>query len=110
MSPEINILVFVSSNCPHCPPAERLVREVSQDYADKGVIFKKIRTKTPEGKELSRRYNIMGTPTTLFMDEEGNELKRIVGVPSESNLRKKIETFLGMRQSFVDRIFGSKTK
>ena len=55
---------------------------------------------------LFRSYNVMGTPTTIFINDEGNELKRIVGVPSEGSLRKKIEKLLGMKVSFLDKVFG----
>jgi len=101
----MNILVFTSPNCPHCPKAERVVREVAPDYSEYGLSHEKIRTKTPEGKELSLRYGVMGTPTILFLDDDGKELKRIVGSPSEANLRKKIEKFLGLRKSFFSKIF-----
>ena len=99
------ILVFTSSNCPHCPKAEKVVREVVPNYSNYEVSHEKIRTKTPEGKELSERYNIMGTPTILFLDEDNNELKRIVGTPSEENLKKEIEKSLGLRKSFFDKLF-----
>ena len=102
----MQILVFTSSNCSHCPKAERVVREVAPDYSENGLFHKKIRIKTPEGKELSLRYGVMGTPTILFLDNNGSELKRIVGAPSEENLRKQIEKLLGLRKSFFSKFFG----
>jgi len=102
----MKILVFVSSNCPHCPNAERVVREITPEYSKEGVSYEKIRTKTEEGKDLAIKYNVMGTPTILFLDDEGNELKKIIGTPSEENLRKKIETLLGLRKSFLNKFFG----
>ena len=104
----MEILVFVSSNCPHCPKAERVVREIVPNYSNYEVSHQKIRTKTPEGKEISIKYNIMGTPTILFLNEQGNELKRIVGAPSEEDLKKKIEKLLGLKKSFFKKLFESK--
>jgi thioredoxin-related protein len=101
----MKILVFTSSNCSHCPKAERVVREVAPIYSNYDVSHEKIRTKTPYGKELSIGYNVMGTPTILFLDENNNELKRIVGAPSEENLKKEIEKLLGLRKSFFSKLF-----
>lgn len=74
----MEILVFTSSNCSYCPKAERVLKAVALDYLEKRLSHKKIRTKTPEGKELSIRYRVMGTPTILFLDDNESELKRIV--------------------------------
>ena len=102
----MRLLVFTSSNCPHCPKAERVVREIAPDYSDKGVSHEKIRMKTPEGKDFSLKYHVMSTPTILFLDEEENEIGRIVGAPSENSLRNKIEKLLGLKKSFLSSLFG----
>ena len=99
----MKLLLFVSHNCPHCPKAERVASEVVPDYA--GLDYRKIRIKTEEGKSLSSEYHIMGTPTMLFLDGNGSELKRIVGVPGETGLRNTVEQLLGLRKSFLKRIF-----
>jgi len=103
---EVNLLVFVSSHCPHCPVAARIVEKVAPIYKEFGLSHRKIRVKTEEGKELSSKYNIMGTLTLLFLDTEGNEIKRIVGAPTEDNLKNNIEKVLGLKKSFFTRFFG----
>lgn len=105
----MKLLLFVSPNCPHCPKAEHVVREVVPEYSEKGLSYRKVRTKTAEGKALSSKYYVMGTPTILFLDDDWNEIKRIVGTPSESNLRNKIEKLLGLKKSFFSKIFGGKS-
>jgi len=100
----MRILVFTSSNCPHCPRAERIVGGVAPAYKDKGLSHEKIRTRTSEGKDLAMRYNVQGVPTILFLDDSEKELTRIVGVPSEENLIKKIEKLLGLRKSFFSKL------
>lgn len=102
----MELLVFVSPNCAHCPKAEKAVREVAPDYPE--ISHEKIRMKTREGKDLSSRYHVMATPTILFLDEDNNEVDRIVGAPSENALRKKIEKLLGLRKSFFDNLFNKK--
>ena len=102
----MKILLFVSSHCPHCPNAERIVKKIAPKYYNYGLIFKKIRVKTSEGKELSLRHNVKSMPTILMFDDSGNEIERIVGVPSENNLKNIIEKKLGLKKSFFSKFFG----
>jgi len=99
----MKLLIFVSSNCPHCPNAEKVVEKIAPKYYNYGLCFKKIRMKTSEGKELASKYNIMAVPTVLFLDDKNNEIQRIVGSPSEDFLRNKIEKSLGLKKSFFSR-------
>ena len=102
----MQILVFVSSHCSHCPKAINAVRNLAPQYADYGVTYRKIRAKTSEAKELSIKYNITVYPTILFLNDNKEILYTIKGAPSEDSLMKKIEQLLGMRKSFFSRIFG----
>lgn len=100
----MKLILFVSSNCPHCPRAEAVVKKVVPKYKDMGVEFEKVRSKTGEGKELISRLNVMSFPTILLVKDR-EEIGRIVGVPSESSLEKKIEKSLGIRKSFLSSLF-----
>jgi len=104
----MKLMLFVSSGCPHCPKAEAAVSRVLPEYSGHGVEFEKVRTRTSEGKELSARYGIRGLPTILMIDDEGNELKRIVGAPSDDNLKGKIEGALGLKKGLFSRVFGGR--
>ncbi|MCK4729990.1 MAG: thioredoxin family protein [Candidatus Aenigmarchaeota archaeon] len=103
---EAHLLLFVSSHCSHCPVAESVVEKIAPSYKEFGLSYRKIRIKTEEGKKLSSKYNIMGIPALLFLDNERNEIKRIVGAPSEDNLKSNIEKVLGLKKSFFSRFFG----
>jgi len=102
----MELLLFVSSHCPVCPKAERIVKRIARDYLDKGLKLKKVRIQTAEGKSLAGELGIRATPTIVFRDSEQNELKRIVGVPSEGQLKKEIEKGLGLRKGILQKIFG----
>lgn len=105
MEEGLEILLFVSPKCPHCPRAEYTAKKVVPEYSDYGVVLRKIRTKSREGRELSSQLNVMSTPTMVFIKGE-DVVDRIVGAPEVSSLRKRIEKHLGMRKSFLDRVFG----
>ena len=102
----LKLLLFVSPGCPHCPDAEVAVKKVVPEFYDNEVYYKKIRTRTSEGKELSRQYNVMAVPTIIIVDSDGNELKRIVGAPTKSKLRGEIEKQLGIKKPFFKKLFG----
>jgi len=102
----MKILLFVSSHCPHCPKAESVVKKVVPEYYKYGMGLEKIRIKTAEGKELTSRFNVMTMPTIIMLNDKGAEIQRIGGVPSEDNLKNKIEKELGLKKSFLSRFFG----
>lgn len=104
----MKLLLFVSARCHHCPKAKKVVREIAPEYYEYGLSYRVIRIKTAEGKELSSKYYVRGVPTLLFLDDDWNEIKRIVGAPSESSLKNNIERLLGLKKSFFSRIFGGK--
>ena len=104
----MKILLFVSSQCPHCPAAEAIVNRVVPDYSGYGLSLNKIRMKTKAGKKRSSMYHVRAIPTTLILDDNGHELKRMVGVMREDTLRASIEKLLGLRESVLSRIFGRK--
>ncbi len=104
----MRILVFVSSNCPHCPKSERAVKTVAPEYGEQGLTYKKVRVKTPEGKELSSKYGVRSLPTILYLDGQGNEIGRRAGAAGEDNVRDDIEKMLGLKKSFFSRLFGGK--
>jgi predicted DsbA family dithiol-disulfide isomerase len=45
---------------------------------------------TVEGKEAIEAYGIRGVPTFIFVDEEGNELSRVVGATTKEVLEEQL--------------------
>jgi thiol-disulfide isomerase/thioredoxin len=100
----MQVLVFVSSHCPHCPKAVSVARKVIPEYSGHDVRLRKIRLKTSEGKKLSDEYDVRVTPTTFILNGEGKVTKKMTGVPSEGDLKKEIEKALGIRKSIISRL------
>ena len=105
----MQLLVFVSSHCPHCPKAVTVVKEAVSQYTDYNLSYRKIRAKTEEAKQISGKYGIRAYPTIIGLNNEGGIVFRIVGVPEKEKLEKEIEKALGLRKSFFRKIFGGKT-
>ncbi len=102
----MELLVFVSSHCPHCPKAVAIVKRIVSQYSDYDLRYKKIRAKTTEAKNLSPMYNIRVYPTVIFLNDDKEVLYTIDGVPGEKHLKDKIERLLGLKKSFWSKIFG----
>ena len=48
-------------------------------YASENFVSYHLNVDSTQNKELASRYNITGIPAYIFVDEEGNEIDRIVG-------------------------------
>lgn len=104
----MRLLLFTSPTCSVCPQAKKTANMVLPDYYSEGLSLEKYNAFKGDGKMMSAKYYVSSVPTFLFLDKDGNELKRIVGAPSESSLRRTTETLLGLRKPLIQRIFGSK--
>ena len=78
---EIIILDFETEWCGWCKKLDQITfkdRSVI-DYANNHFISIKIDGEKGEGNNLTKKYNVTGYPTILFVDEKGNEIDRILG-------------------------------
>ena len=57
--------VFTSQFCRNCPPVKDYVKKLSFEGEE-------IDVSTDLGISMSKKYNIMSTPTVLFFDDQGN--------------------------------------
>ncbi len=46
------------------------------------------------GKELAKEYGLMGTPTLLLLDSEGNQVNVLRGLLSKSALERAVDDLL----------------
>ncbi len=46
------------------------------------------------GKETAREYGVMGTPTLLFLDSEGNSVHMLRGSLSQAAVERVVEDLL----------------
>lgn len=70
-------LKFYSPTCTHCKVADKVLKE-------KGIEFESINA--AEDFEARTVFEIRAVPTVVVLDNEGNEVKRAVGIPEIQNL------------------------
>lgn len=61
---------FTKENCPNCPPA----KEVAKELLKRGIIVQQFDIDSIDGRAEAMFYDVMGTPSTVVVDKEGNEL------------------------------------
>ena len=77
-------LVLVDFETEWCVWCDRLDTDTYTDqrvieFAKKNLISKKIDAEKNNGPQQKKKYRVMGYPTILLLDSEGNEIDRIVG-------------------------------
>ena len=50
-----------------------------------------IKVNTDHNKDISRKYNIEFLPTVVFLNAEGQEVRRFVGAKSFADVMKEVE-------------------
>jgi glutaredoxin len=62
-------IVFTREACPNCPPVKQLLESL-------GLAGTAIDVDTDEGLDMARSYEVLSTPTVIFLDSVGDELYR----------------------------------
>jgi thioredoxin 1 len=91
----VEIEVFTSPTCPHCPRAVSLVKE----FVDKGQVeLVETNIGSPEGKQKADEFEIRAVPTLLVRGPGSEEPIGLRGVPSRDTLVKVIEIAEGRKE------------
>jgi thioredoxin 1 len=86
-------MYFRASNCPYCKEMTPLVDEIRDAYGDRlTVVYATI--DEPEGKELAHRHGIIGYPTMLLLNSDGEEVGVLRGVVPKAALEKMVDELL----------------
>jgi len=91
-----NVMIdFYTDWCNWCVELDKVVYANSEvaEYANEEQINWKIDAEKGEGIELTKRYNVKGFPTIIFIDPDGKEIDRIVGFLKPADFLKVIKDF-----------------
>jgi thiol-disulfide isomerase/thioredoxin len=84
-------ILFVDAYAQWCGPCKRMARDVFTkpkvgDFFNDNFINLKLDMETPDGYSFGKKYPVSAFPTLLFLDVEGNILKKVVGGQSDVGL------------------------
>ena len=89
------MLVFSSEHCRPCQEAQPAVDAVITQCKKRKVAIQEFDLSKPGTEFLAAKYRLIGTPTFVFLDKEGNEVARLLGKQSESALRQAMSAAMG---------------
>ena len=81
--------IFTQPNCPKCPPAKKLGRELTTNHQQLTTEFFNI--STVDGLAEGAFYSVMSTPSLILVDEKGKVVSEWRGeAPSLKTILSKI--------------------
>ena len=80
----MKILKFYADWCNPCKQQTKILDEMSLDVTS-------INIEDDDSGELVEKYNIMSVPVIVFLDDDGEEIKRFVGLTTRNALESFIE-------------------
>jgi thioredoxin-like negative regulator of GroEL len=87
------MLYFYSPECPVCQGMKPIMDDLQKEY---GGDFKFVRVNVDkdQGKARARAFGLIGQPAYLIFDESNEEVRRMMGAHTKSDLANAIEKAL----------------
>jgi len=94
------LVEFVSRECTVCRRMAPVVA-AAERVCSHGPAVQRIDVGTPGGRDLARRYGIVGVPTFLGLDANHEERRRLIGEQPQDRLIEALEALSGSRCTSV---------
>lgn len=86
---------FYKEDCAICQRMKPTIEAITNQCDERGVHVKTVDIGKPENRDMVRKYNLVGVPTFVFLDDSGQETARLVGEQTEGNLKQTISVLRG---------------
>jgi thioredoxin 1 len=80
----MKIVSFSAQWCQPCKSFAPVFDNVKKKYESNNLMF--IKLDVENDYEITSEYGIKGLPCTLLLDDDGNEVKRLLGSVSEERI------------------------
>ncbi len=89
---DLEIEIFTSPTCPHCPAAVKATKEVLNENPElkARVEWKEMNTAKSYAKRRARSYGIRSVPTIILTNTKTGEKSGVTGAPSNQRYLKMI--------------------
>lgn len=85
------VIKFEACWCAPCKAFKPTFEKVSTNPEFKDIAFEVL--DVDDNEAIAEKYNIRSIPCTVFIDENGNESGRLVGLQTEENLTNAVRMF-----------------
>ena len=82
-------------DCAICQRMKPTVDAITSQCDAKGVHVRTIDIGKPENRHFVQQFNLVGVPTFVFLNSDGNETARLVGEQTETGLKQTISVLRG---------------
>jgi len=86
---------FWQPNCPSCLKMAPIIRAMTATCAGEGLAVRKIDVSRRDGRPLAAQFGVRGTPTLVFVDDDGQEVSRLVGASDLETVHGSIAVLMG---------------
>lgn len=91
------MLALVSSDCTVCEGMKPVLRRITELCDGRRVGIRVVDVAADGQQHLARDFRLVGVPTFLFLDRQGEEVARLVGQQSELSLKQQLSLLRGER-------------
>lgn len=91
------MLAFVSGDCPVCEEMKPVLDRIAGLCDGRRVGIRLFDVAADENRPLADDFRLIGVPTFVFLDREGEEVARLVGRQSEQTLLQELSLLRGER-------------
>lgn len=91
------LIEFISASCPVCKRMHPVVETAKQNCSRHGIRIQQVDVSTEQGRQAAATNGILGVPTFLFINREGNEVARLVGQQPLETMVQSLEILAGQK-------------
>lgn len=91
-SKKITLLQFSAEWCGPCKMLSPIVKKVSEENEGKDLTIGKVNVDS-DGP-VAARFNVRNIPTLIYLDENGKELFKSVGMQDKNTIQSKLDELL----------------
>lgn len=101
---KVQLEIFTSATCPHCPKALEIVNEVARERDD--VVLVERNVSAPEHQEKAIQMQITSVPTLLVTGPSSDKPLGLRGIHSKEKINEVIDTSIkGEKKGFLKGLF-----
>ena len=92
------IILLYINGCEPCEEFKNIFEQVKNIYKYNGISFESYDIADDEGSKLVEKYQVHGIPTTILLDENDEQLEKIIGSVEKEEFMEIIDDCLNTQE------------